>query len=365
MNREEVNKVSEVIEVKVNEEGPDYPNYPITPLPNYEHRQAAHCESGVTRNLLSPVSAGKITEPLAFGIGAGLFFAHIPFMKINNGPAIAFRTMPGQIFNRTCKSLGIPVIRKKFNSKEKAEAFLKECLADGHPVGLQVGVYYLPYFPKEYRFHFNAHNLVVYGKNADNYLVSDPIMEHTTTLDSYQLERVRFAKGALAPKGHIYYPERGAGVTDEQIKQAIKKGIRKNVYAMLNIPLPFVGVKGIKTTGNKIKKWRDKLGLKKAGSYLAQMVRMQEEIGTGGGGFRFIYAAFLQEAHAYMQNDSLLEISQTFTTAGDLWRTAAVQAAGIYKGRIGSQEDFNVMGDYLHEISELEKNAFLALRKIV
>ncbi len=38
-----------------------------------------------------------------------------------------------------------------------------------------------------------------------------------------------------------------------------------------------------------------------------------------------------------------------FTEAGDLWRTAAVQAAGIYKGRIGSQEDFNVMGDYLLE----------------
>ena len=43
----------------------------------------------------------------------------------------------------------------------------------------------------------------------------------------------------------------------------------------------------------KIKKWCDKLGLKEAGLYLAQLVRMQEEIGTGGGGFRYIYAAFL------------------------------------------------------------------------
>ena len=36
------------------------------------------------------------------------------------------------------------------------------------------------------------------------------------------------------------------------------------------------------------KDWRDKLGLHKAGLYLAQLVRMQEEIGTGGGGFRYI-----------------------------------------------------------------------------
>ena len=133
---------------------------------------------------------------------------------------------------------------------------------------------------------------------------------------------------------------------------------------MLKIPVPIVGVKGIQYTGNKIKKWRDKLGIKKAGLYLAQLVRMQEEIGTGGGGFRFIYAAFLQEAYAYHPIEKLLEISETFTNSGDLWRDAAVQAAGIYKGRVGNQEDFNVMGDYLLEIAELERQAFVALSKI-
>jgi hypothetical protein len=133
---------------------------------------------------------------------------------------------------------------------------------------------------------------------------------------------------------------------------------------MLRIPFNIAGVKGIATTGKKIKKWRDQLGQPKAGLYLAQLVRMQEEIGTGGGGFRYIYGAFLQEAYQYLPNDQLLEISKIFTRSGDLWRTAAVQAAGIYKGRIGSQEDFNVMGDYLLEISEIEKDAFRQLSKI-
>src|SRR5882757_9844027 len=110
---------------------------------DFEHRQSAHCESGVTSNLLWNSSGGKITEPLAFGIGAGLFYAYVPFISINNGPAIAFRTMPGWIFKRTCKSLGIPVIRQKFSSREKAEAFLMDRLNEGQPVGCQVGVYYL------------------------------------------------------------------------------------------------------------------------------------------------------------------------------------------------------------------------------
>jgi hypothetical protein len=331
---------------------------------DFEHHQSAHCESGVTSSLLRESSLNKITEPLAFGIGAGLFFCYIPLIKINNGPAIAFRTFPGLIFKRTCNALGIPVIRKKFSSKEQAESYLNERLQEGHPVGCQVGVYYLSYFPREYRFHFNAHNLIVFGKEDDNYLISDPVMETPTKLTSYELERVRFAKGALAPRGQLYYPQSKKIITDEQISKAIISGIKTNVNQMLRIPGSFAGVKGIRYTGKKIKNWRDKLGLEKAGSYLAQLVRMQEEIGTGGGGFRYIYAAFLQEAQAYTRNDQLPEISTIFTQAGDLWRTAAVHAAGIYKGRLGSQEDFNQMGDYLIEIAELEKNAFLALKNI-
>jgi hypothetical protein len=331
---------------------------------DFQHIQSAHCESGVTSSLLRQNSVSKITEPLAFGIGAGLFFVYVPFIKINNGPAIAFRTFPGLIFKRTCNALGIKVIRKKFGSKEQAESFLMKCLDEGTPVGCQVGVYYLSYFPREYRFHFNAHNLIVYGKEDDNFLISDPVMENATTLTTYELERVRFAKGALAPRGQIYYPKNQGLITDEHIKKAIISGIKKNVNMMLHVPGSFAGVRGIKNTGEKIKNWRNKLGLKKAGLYLAQLVRMQEEIGTGGGGFRYIYAAFLQEAHAYLKKDELLEISKMFTQAGDLWRTAAVQAAGIFKGRLSSQEDFNLMGDYLIEISVLEKAAFLALKKI-
>lgn len=331
---------------------------------DFVHHQSAHCESGVTSGLLQNAGATTITEPLAFGMGAGLFFVYIPLIKINNGPAIAFRTFPGLIFKRTCDSLGIPMVRKKFSSKAEAERFLNETLARGIPVGCQVGVYYLSYFPKEYRFHFNAHNLIVFGKEGDNYLISDPIMEMPAKLSAYELERVRFAKGALAPRGQIYYPEKIGTISDEKIKKAIQRGIKLNVRNMLDIPGWVAGVKGIQYTGKRVKKWRENLGLEKAGLYLAQLVRMQEEIGTGGGGFRYMYGAFLQEAHAYFPNDDLFEISNKFTAAGDLWRTSAVQAAGIFKGRIGSQSDFDQMGDYLLEVAEVEREAFTALKKI-
>lgn len=337
-----------------------------TTTSNFKHIQAAHCENGVTTALLHHYGISKITEPLAFGIGSGLFYIQLPFMKVNGGPAISFRTMPGLIFKRTCTALGVPVTRKKYRSHEKAMQELDHRLAAGKPTACQVGVFYLTYFPKEYRFHFNAHNIIVVDKDGDNYFISDPIMENIVTMNSYELERVRFAKGAFAPRGQMYYPgDDLQEPSNEQMRLGIVKGIKRNCRDMLQIPGPIGGTDGIAYTGRQIKKWRKKLGDEKARSYLAQLVRMQEEIGTGGGGFRFIYGAFLQQAHQYLPMDELIDISKQFTLSGDKWRDAAIQASGIYKGRLSAQADYDNMGDRLIEISQLEKNTFRQLKNLI
>ena len=333
-------------------------------MENFKHIQTAHCENGVTVNLLQRQGLDFMNEPLAFGIGSGLFYIHIPFLKINKGPAISFRSMPGAIFKRTCKMLEIDVTKKKFSSHEEAQKFLDTEIQKGHPVGCQVGVFHLMYFPKAYRFHFNAHNLIVYGKEGDNYLISDPIMEETTTLTTAELDKVRFAKGPLAPKGHIYYPNDAKDISDEILRNAIIKGIKHNTRDMIHIPSRRVGTKGINYTASQIRKWRDKHGPKQAGLFLGQIVRMQEEIGTGGGGFRFLYAAFLEQAARILQEDKLMGISEQFSKAGDLWRDSAVQMAGIYKGRITSQKDFEDSADIMNEIAALEKHAFQSLGKL-
>ena len=61
----------------------------------------------------------------------------------------------------------------------------------------------------------------------------------------------------------------------------------------------FAGTSGIAHTGRQIKKWKNRLGDDKSRMYLAQLVRMQEEIGTGGGGFQFIYGAFAAVASVF------------------------------------------------------------------
>jgi hypothetical protein len=330
----------------------------------YKHLQTAHCENGVGAGLLRHHGLNFMTEPLMFGLGSGIFYIHIPILMVNGGPAISYRSMPGWIFSRASKLLDVKVNRRKFSSEKEATDYLNKQIGLGNPVGCQVGVYNLPYFPPEYRFHFNAHNLVVYGKENGNYLISDPVMETATTLTEEELLKVRFAKGPLAPKGQVYYPENVKPVSKEQIQKAIYKSIHRSAFDMLNIPGAICGVDGIKYTAKQIRNWREKLGPRKAGLYLGQIVRMQEEIGTGGGGFRFLYAAFLEQASNYINNEELLKISDEFTKAGDLWRASAVNMGRIYKGRLNEQKDFEESANMLDEISEIERAAFKALRKI-
>jgi len=328
---------------------------------DFTHYQTAHCENGVVSNLMKH-NGFQVSEPMVFGIGSGLLFCYIPFLMVNHAPAFTYRAMPGQIFKRFAKRVGIKIAHEKFRNPAKAQRRLDENLANNNPVGLQVGVFHLLYFPDEYRFHFNAHNLVVYGKKDSRYLISDPVMETVTSLSEKELERVRFAKGAFAPKGHIYYP---TGFPKElDLKNAILKGIKQTSRDMLS-PVPIVGVKGIKLVSKMIRKWPGKKGNKTAKHYLGQIVRMQEEIGTGGGGFRYIFAAFLQESAVILGNEKLAELSKTMTSIGDDWRDFALEASRIYKQRGGESISFDSVADRLEKIADRESAFFKELRKSI
>ncbi len=328
---------------------------------DFTHNQSAHCENGVVSNLMRH-RGFEISEPMVFGIGSGLLFSYLPFLKVNHAPVFTYRSLPGNIFNKFAKRVGVKMKKEKFKNPASAKASLDKNLANNNPVGLQVGVYHLLYFPDEYRFHFNAHNMVVYGKENDRYLISDPVMEEVTSLSEKELEKVRFAKGAFAPKGHMYYPI--SFPEKLELKKAIVKGIKQTSRDMV-APVPIVGVKAMRWVAKNIRKWPKKLGTKKANHYLGQIVRMQEEIGTGGGGFRYIYAAFLQEASQVLQNDKLMELSKEMTSIGDAWRDFAVDASRIYKNRNSESNGYEDVAIQLEAIADREEVFFKTLRKAV
>jgi hypothetical protein len=297
----------------------------------FQHHHSAHCESGVISNLLRHHGV-PVSESLAFGLSGGLAFAYLPFIKINGLPLIAYRSLPRAIIKGLLAPLATRFRFETFRSPQAGQKRLDDLLASGQIVGLQTSVYWLPYFPPDMRFHFNAHNLLVYGKEGDDYLISDPVFEHPQRCASADLLRARFAKGALAPKGLLYYPK---SIPQKQItSEAVRAAIRKNCRAMLP-PVPIAGVRGMRWLARHVDKLPvgDKTQEKHSADFIGQIVRMQEEIGTGGAGFRFIYAAFLQEAAQLAERPVLTQFSERLTAIGDGWRAMALKAARMIKGR--------------------------------
>lgn len=330
---------------------------------DFIHKPAGHCENGVVSNLLRYYGI-EVSEAMVFGLGSGLFFSHMPFYKMHGMAVTSFRPMPGDIFSRVVKLMGVKISRHKFRDSKKAMNKLDEVLLQGTPVGLLVGVYNLPYFPKEYRFHFNAHNICVVGKENDVYTVSDPVVVEKCQLTYEELKLVRFAKGTYPPKGRMYYVKDITGVKPIDGKM-IKTAILKNCNRMLRIPIPMFGVDGIKYLSKRMRRWENIFGKRKAALNLAQVIRMLEEIGTGGSGFRFMYAAFLQEASVLLKEPKINKLSAELTSIGDLWRDFSYNAARFFKQRDGQTLSYDILADKLMTIANREKILFTELERVV
>ena len=327
---------------------------------DFPHKQSSHCESGVTANLLTHYGL-HLSEAMAFGIDTGLFFAYLPFIKINKLPLTTYRCESGGIFKRVAKRLGCRVQTQRFTDPQKSMAALDQKLEKGIPVGCRTGAYWLPYFPPAFRFHFNAHNLVVFGKRGDDYLISDPVFPNVERCPRKDLMKARFAQGPLAPKGVMYHMEHVP--LDMDMGGAIIKGIKEVCRRMLKTPIPIAGVRGIGFLAGRLERWPGKLGHQNAVLHVGQLIRMQEEIGTGGGGFRFMYAAFLQEAASVLGNPHLLEISKEMTATGDLWRKVAVVGARICKGRASGKDTYSRMAELLRECAARESRIYADLMR--
>ena len=93
----------------------------------FVHYHSAHCESGVTSALFRDKGV-EISEAMIFGIGSGIFFGHLPFVKWVGLPISTFRSQPGAVFRKAGKRLGAEFITKRFRNPQKGMDELRRVL---------------------------------------------------------------------------------------------------------------------------------------------------------------------------------------------------------------------------------------------
>ena len=329
----------------------------------YIHRTSAHCETGVTSALFRDKGL-DISEPMIFGIGSGIIFGHLPSIKQTGLPISTFRSIPGLVFKKAAKRLGVTVFRKRFRNQQKGIDELRRVIWTGQIVAVTTNIYWLSFFPRRYRFNFSGHNFIVLYENENGFRISDPaLLEYTTDCSTHDMERARFARGPMEPRGLMYYPI--SVNPNPDIRKACITGMTDSCNQMLKIPIPLFGVKGMRYVAQKVIKWPEKLGYVEACRQLAHILRLQEEMGTGGAGFRYIFAAFLQEASELFESPELNELSNEMTAIGDIWREFAVVSARIIKQRGQAEETFAKAGGLMLICAGREEQLFRNLDKVV
>jgi hypothetical protein len=206
---------------------------------DYKHRFAAHCETGTITGVLQHAGI-NLDESMVFGLGSGLFFVYFPLVQLGPWPLLSYRITPGNIFKHLVKRLGIDLHVTKYGTdRKRAMRELDALVERGIPGGLQTCVYWLTYMPESQRLHFNAHNLIVIGKEGDEYVVSDSCMLEPTTLPAEALENSRFAKGVLAPKGLSFHVEPGSW-KEKDLREPVRTAIL-DVCKSMTRPSPSSG----------------------------------------------------------------------------------------------------------------------------
>jgi hypothetical protein len=328
----------------------------------FQHKLAAHCESGVVTSLLNH-SGVNLSEAMVFGISGAIFFAYLnnPMMPF---PTIALRNQPGKIYKNFSKFSKVPFQSNHYRNVEQARQELDNLLQQNKPVAVQVDFFYMDYVPEYIRAHFNGHFVIVVGKEKGHYIISDAYTPVLTQLAESTLHTARFAKGPFKPKGFILY--RNAVTPEVHWEKAITRGIKYACFNMLSIPIPFLGARGIRYFAKKLPGWPK---LARDEEHLSDEIMMinvlLEERGTGGGGFRFMYAAFLQEAASRLNRPALNEIAEQMMVNGDAWRMISIYAGKIGRNRQLDDAHLRELAVMIEKRADVEKQLFTDLKKII
>jgi hypothetical protein len=134
----------------------------------------------------------------------------------------------------------------------------------------------------------------------------------------------------------MFYPEYVPG--EIPLEKSIRQGLSKTVFNMLKMPIPFLGVKGIRRFADKIVEWpRYARDTEHLAHNIFMITTMLEDQGTGGAGFRYIYASFLREAATILKEPVFNEYARRMMEIGDDWRNVSLFASRIAKRGPGTK----------------------------
>ncbi|MDC0771693.1 BtrH N-terminal domain-containing protein [Streptomyces sp. HD] len=317
-----------------------------------EARSSQHCET-TTLGVLLRHQGLDLSEPMLFGLGAGLSFIY--WDSKNMGfPFLGGRVKPFDLSRNLANRLGLELLVQETTSPRRAWENVVPLIDSGRPVGLQLDSYYLDYFGS--KVHFGGHVVAMHGYDDHNaYLVDTDQQGGTVSTSLTSLAQARAARGPMTAKHRSFTLTVPRNLPSPQSQ--IIPAITACAHAFLNPPIANLGHRGIEKAGKLVRTWLQRTDNPQRD--LPQAALLMEKAGTGGALFRNFYRDFLAECSHFLDRSHLRTGHELYTEAAALWTEVAALIAKA--GESDNEQCLIQAGTILCDLSRIEREAMQAL----
>ncbi|GGY97887.1 hypothetical protein GCM10010300_47470 [Streptomyces olivaceoviridis] len=276
----------------------------------------AHCETAALHKVLAHHGT-EVSEPLLFGVAGGISFMHMPkgpegraFVGGRNGPFPDFT-------RRMADGVGLRLEVVLPADPETAWEQVRGQLDLGSPVIVYGDLFHLPYY--QATRHFGAHAFVVLDHDPDAGTVT--VSDRCVAPRTLSLDDLAAARGSEHPP----FPPRHAWLradwpaAREPSADDIRHGVRVSCAAMRNPVVPTFGLRGLAAYGAGLDHLVRRSPAEDVVTALCGAYVDFELAGTGGCGFRAMFADFLAEAATRTADQALERAVPLARGAVDAW----------------------------------------------
>lgn len=292
-------------------------------LAGFSHRPGVHCGSTALADALR-VRGVELSEPMAFGLGAGLGFYTLASPALS--PSHLFVGRTAHMERNACEVLGAPVRARSEEDPARAWAGVREALDRGLAPILSTDYAELPY--SRTHTHFGGHRIVLAGHDEARGVAFLADSERPG-IEEVPLDRLDRARASLAPPfvspGRPWL-EVDAPARPRPSAEALRDALRLQAREMLLDAGGVSGVSALERFAADLPRWpaeaRDEADRAWCFRYAYQVI---ERRGTGGGLFRALYARFLREAEAALPGLARLGLAPRMEALAAGWTRLAAE----------------------------------------
>src|SRR5919201_6196725 len=219
-------------------------------IASYPHRKAVYCGSGTMLAALAHRGL-TLSEPMVFGLGAGLGFA----LHEGEPPQQASRFFVGRspsFEQDLCALLGAELVNELYDKPAAAWMRCCELVAQGKPALVYTDLFELPYMGA--RNHWYGHLVAVIGHEGDEAIVSDNERDEPVRVSIPALLR---ALGGPAPVPVDGISVLSLGEVNPGAPKRTREAVLLQAVRLTEEAAPRTGVPGLRALAEELPSWRE------------------------------------------------------------------------------------------------------------